>query len=150
MEILTSAASLVTPGLKHLHFLLNALINDLNNTSVDELNTTWACILHKGHNKDRTVDSSSRTISTCPLVSKALDTYISDTYSSFWDHHQADTQYQGKGGSHELAALLLSETIQHSLCTLGRAIFVLYLDAKSAFDLVILQFLIKNLLSLLH
>ena len=132
-------------GLLHLNFLLNAIIDDLNNASVDELNTVWACFLHKGHGKDRTSDSSFRTISTCPLLSKALDTYISDIYGQTWEEHQARTQFQGKGSSHELAALLLSESIQHSLHTSKKPIFVLYLDAKSAFDLVVRQFLINNL-----
>ena len=132
-------------GLLHLHLLLNSLIDDLNNTSVDELNTVWACILHKGHGKDRSQDSSYRTISTCPFLSKCIDTHIYDTYGHIWEEHQAETQFQGKGSSHELAALLLTETIQHSLNTAKKPAFVLYLDAKSAFDLVVRQFLINNL-----
>ena len=102
-------------GLKHFQELLNALIDDLNNMSTDALNTTWACILHKGHGKDKTSAESYRTISTCPFLSKGLDAYIADIYGHIWDLQQAETQYQGKGSSHELAALLLTETIQYSL-----------------------------------
>ena len=47
--------------------------------------------------------------------------------------------------SHELAALLLTETIQHSLYNLKEPIFVIYLDAKSAFDVVLPELLVKNL-----
>ena len=36
-------------ALEHLHFLLNGVIQDLNNITVDELNMTWACIVYKGH-----------------------------------------------------------------------------------------------------
>ena len=54
-------------GLQHLHELLNTLIDDLNNIAVDPLNTALACILHKGHGKDRTLSDSYRTISTCPV-----------------------------------------------------------------------------------
>ena len=132
-------------GLRHLHDLLNALIDDLNNASIDSLNTTWACILHKGHGKDKGSADSYRTISTCPFLSKALDTYIGDIYGHLWEAHQAPTQFQGKGSSHELAALLLTECIQHSLNSLQKPAFVLYLDAMSAFDLVIRQFLVNNL-----
>ena len=118
-------------GLKHFQELLNALIDDLNNMSIDALNTAWAmaCILHKGHGKDKTSAESYRTISTCPFLSKALDTYIADIYGHIWDLQQAETQYQGKGSSHELAALLLTETIQYSLNSSKKPIFVLYLDA---------------------
>ena len=46
--------------------------------------------------------------------------------------------------SHEMAALLLTITIQSSLLSL-KTIFVLLLDAKSAFDLVLRQILIRRL-----
>ena len=132
-------------GLKHLQELLNAIIDDLNNLSIDPLNKTWACILHKGHSKDRTLADSYRTISSCPLVSKVLDTYVADLYSPIWQQHQAETQFQGKGSNHELAALLLTETIQYSMHSSKKPLFVLYLDAKSAFDLVLKEFLVNNL-----
>ena len=132
-------------GLKHLQELLNAIIDDINNLSIDPLNKTWACILHKGHGKDRTLADSYRTISTCPLVSKVLDAYVADIYSPIWQQHQAQTQFQGTGSNHELAALLLTETIQYSLHSSKKPLFVLYLDAKSAFDLVLKEFLVRNL-----
>ena len=46
--------------------------------------------------------------------------------------------------SHEMAALLLSITIQKSL-TDKKPIFVLLLDAKSAFDLVIRRIFVRCL-----
>ena len=52
---------------------------------------------------------------------------------------QAPTQFQGSGSSHELALLLLTETIQHCLFKAKHSIFVLLLDAKSTFDIVIRQ-----------
>ena len=58
---------------------------------------------------------------------------------------KVSTQFQGEGSSHELAALLLSECIQYSLYTLKKPIYALYLDAKSAFDVVQRELLIKNL-----
>ena len=68
--------------------------------AIDELNTVSACILHKGHGKDRNSSESYRTISSCPFLSKILDTYIGDVYGHVWDLHQAPTQFQGKGRSH--------------------------------------------------
>ena len=76
-------------GIEHLNFLLNLFIDDHNNLTIEEVNTVWACILHKGHNKDRTSDRSYRTISTCPTVSKVFDTYISELYSPDWNSNQA-------------------------------------------------------------
>ena len=62
-----------------------------------------------------------------------------------WNADQADTQFQGEDMSHELASLLLTECIQYSLHSSCQPLFALYLDAKSAFDVVVRQLLIKNL-----
>ena len=83
-------------------------------------------VLFKGHGKDRESDRSYRTISTCPLMSKALDKYAGRLFESGWANAQAETQFQGNGSSHELAALLLTETIQHSLFVDFQPVFVLF------------------------
>ena len=95
-------------GLHHFQALINGIIDDINNASVEELNQVLACILYKSHQKDRTSDRSYRTISTCPYLSKAIDRYIAELYGHLWTGEQADTQLQGKGSNHELAALLLT------------------------------------------
>ena len=132
-------------GWKHFYLLLNSLLIDVNNTSIEEINTVYACIIFKGHGKDRSSDRSYRTISTCPVAAKALDLYIRDLNIQKWNLKQAETQFQGEGSSHELAAVLLTETIQHSLYSLKQPAFALYLDAMSAFDVVLRQLLVKNL-----
>ena len=132
-------------GLTHFNFLLNAVIQDVNNSTIEELNVVLAILLHKGHNKSKTDHQSYRTISTCPVLAKALDSFIRDLNVDKWDIVQADTQYQGAGSSHELASLLITETIQYSLYTSKKPIFQLYLDARSAFDNVIIQYFIRNL-----
>ena len=53
-------------GLFFFNFLINAVIRDINNACVDELNRAHAIILYKGHQKDRNSDRSYRCISTCP------------------------------------------------------------------------------------
>jgi hypothetical protein len=58
--------------------------------------------------------------------------------------HQVFPQALHQGSSHEFVAVLLTETIQHSLFSLKLPIFILYLDAQSAID-VVLRELIKNL-----
>ena len=98
-------------GVAHFHFLLAALIKNVNLAGLDELNTIWACILYKGHGKDKQSDRSYRTISTCPIIAKALDTYVGLLYGDCWSSVQATTQFQGQGSSHELAALLMTEAI---------------------------------------
>ena len=134
-------------GLVHFNILINAFLVDVNNCTVEELNTAFALLLYKGHKKDRTLDSSYRTISTCPLLAKGLDMYIRELFINKWNKKQADTQYQGEGSSHELASLLITEAIQHSRFNSKLPIYLLILDAKSAFDSVVIPYLVRNLYS---
>ena len=113
------------------------LIKNVNLSTLEELNSVWAVILHKGHGKDKESDRSYRTISICPLITKALDKYVGKLYESGWVEAQAETQFQGTGSSHELAALLLSECIQFSMSSSKKPLFCIFLDAKSAFNKVI-------------
>jgi hypothetical protein len=130
-------------GIRHFMFLLNMIITNINLSSLDYLNSVWAMILHKGHGKDKESDRSYRTISTCPLVSKALDKHICRLFESGWASAQAETQFQGSGSSHELAALLLTETIQFSLYHLKEPLFCIFLDAQSAFDKILRELCIR-------
>ena len=132
-------------GWKHFHLLLSFLIDNVNNTDIIEVNIVYACILFKGHDKDKNSDRSYRTISTCPVIAKALDTYIRDINIQTWNSSQSECQFQGEGSSHELASLLVTECIQYSLHHLKMTVFILLLDAKSAFDIVLKELLIKNL-----
>ena len=135
-------------GWNHFRFLLNILINDINLTKVVEINRAYACVLFKGHGKDRNSSRSYRTISSCPVIAKALDLHVRNIFIESWNRSQAATQYQGHGSSHELASLLLTESIQHSLFAHKKPVYVLYLDAKSAFDVLQRELLIKNLFGL--
>lgn len=132
-------------GYIHFNVLLNAFISNINNTNIEELNSVYALFLHKGHNKEKTLDSSYRTISTCPLIAKGLDIYVRELSLSRWNAVQAPTQYQGEGSSHELASLAVTEAIQYSKFVLSKPIFLLILDAKSAFDSVVVPYLIRNM-----
>ena len=80
-------------GYKHFHLLLNSLIINVNNTSIVEVNAAHACILFKGHGKDRSSDRSYRTISSCPLVAKSLDLYIKDLNIKAWNDQSPETQF---------------------------------------------------------
>ena len=110
-------------GEDHFHFLLNTVFSNVNLVGIAELNTIFACFLLKSQGKDRTSERSYRTISTCPLVAKALDFYIRELCLVDWNYHQSDTQYQGERSSHDLASLLLTEVIQHSLHTKKKPVF---------------------------
>ena len=90
-------------GLAHFHFLLNAIISNVNNASLEELNLVLGIILYKGHNS------------------------------------------QGQGTNHELAALLVTEVIQHSLNVTKEPVFMLALDAESAYDRCLRQILSTQL-----
>ena len=128
-------------GLFHFNFLLNAIIQDVSNASLQELNTVHGLILHKGHNKDKSSHRSYRTISTCPFLAKCLDLYLRRLYHQIWDSAQAVTQFQGTGSNHELASLLVTEVVQHSLYVTRLPVYVLALDAQSAFDRCLPQIL---------
>ena len=78
-------------------------------------------------------------------MAKSLDLYTRDLYFEKLDLLQAPTQYLGSGSSHELASLLVTELIQFSLHNSDKPIFLLFLDAQSAFDKVLPQLLIRNL-----
>ena len=132
-------------GLQHFNFLMNQIILNVNASSSKELNTVYALLLYKQHGKPKTSERSYRTISTCPVLAKGLDMYIKDLFIDQWNASQAQTQYQGEGSSHELASLLLTESIQESLYHHHSPVFILFLDARSAFDTVVISFLVRNL-----
>ena len=132
-------------GINHFNLLLNTIIEDVNHASIDELNACYALLLHKGHEKPKTRDTAYRTISTCPVLARALDLYIRDLHKNKWSICQASTQYQGEGSCHELAALLVTEVVQHSVHTSKEPAYLLFLDAKSAFDRVLPELLIRSL-----
>ena len=132
-------------GHKHFNKLINGIISDLSNAGLEELNTAHGIILFKGHGKEKTSDRSYRTISTCPLLAKATDMYIRSLYGGLWQKQEAATQYQGIGSSHELASLLLTEVIQYSLFVSKEPLYLLALDAQSAFDRCLRQVLVSEL-----
>ena len=80
-------------GFEHFFFLLNALIKNIQLASLEEINTVWACILYKGHGKNKNSDRSYRTISTCPLIAKALDTYVGQLHGAGWAEVQVPGQW---------------------------------------------------------
>ena len=47
--------------------------------------------------------------------------------------------------SHELGALLVTETIDHSIKTNDQPVFCLLLDARSSFDLTIREIIVRKL-----
>ena len=132
-------------GFLHFNFLMNRIIMEINTATVKELNTVLALLLHKGHGKLKTSDRSCRTISTCPVLAKALDMYVYDLFIDLWNADQADTQYKGQASSHELASFMITEAVQHSLFSSKKPVFLLFLDARSAFDTVVIEFLIRSL-----
>ena len=131
--------------LKHFQIIVNLAISDIENTTVDEINTAHACILFKGHKKDKTLASSYRTISSCPFIAKACDTYIRGLSVDDWHDARAEVQFLGPGMSHEMGALLLSEVIHHSLNVNNKPLYALFVDARSAFDRALREILTRNL-----
>ena len=73
---------------------MNRIVMEMNNADAKELNTVLALLLHKGHGKLKTSDRSYRTISTCPVLAKALDMYLHDLFIDLWNHAQAETVQQ--------------------------------------------------------
>ena len=73
-----------------------------------------------------------------------FDRYVGSLCESGWAAAQAETQFQGTGSSHELAALLLTETIHFNLTVSDEPVFVLLLDAQSAFDQILKEICIRG------
>ena len=132
-------------GIEHFRFLLNTIIENVNLAGIPELNTIYACVLYKGGTKDRKDAKSYRTISTCPLFAKALDLHVRKLSIESWNRSQALTQYQGDNMSHELAVLLLTETVQYTLFSSKMPLYALFLDARAAFDRTLNKILIRNM-----
>ena len=132
-------------GLQHICDVINGILADLRNAELEELNTAHALIYYKGHSKDKTSDRSYRNISSCPFPAKILDMYIRELYGDLWQEQQAETQYQGIGSSHELASLLVTEVVQYSLYVSKQPVYLLALDAQSAFDRCLRQVLVSEL-----
>ena len=132
-------------GIKHYTALINTFIRNVNNATLDEVNTALGLILFKGHRKPKNCDRSYRTISTCPFIAKSLDLYIRDLYQDLWSEATASTQYLDSGSSHELASLLVTEVIQYSLNVNNKPVYLLILDAQSAYDRCLRQILCTEL-----
>ena len=132
-------------GIIHYAALLNSFITEVNNTTLDELNTALGIILYKGHRKDKNSDRAYRTISTCPVIAKSLDLYARDLYQDLWEDCTSNTQYLATGSSHELASLLVTELIQYSLHISDLPVYLLVLDAESAYDRCLRQILCTEL-----
>ena len=100
-------------------------------------------MLHKGHGKPRSSSRSWRCISTCPLLAKALDLKVADLHRRNWSNASAPTQFMAPGSSHELAALLLTESILYATATLRIDLWVLLLDKKAAFDSILKEHVVS-------
>ena len=130
--------------INHFRVIVNAVLNDVQNFALYELNVVHAAILYKGHSKPKHNDRSYRTISTCPFIAKCIDSYVGDLSQDNWDSLKEETQFQAKGLSHEHSALLLTEAIHHAVHVQHQPAFCLYLDARSAFDRVVHEILIRR------
>ena len=133
------------PAIKHFQLLLNAVLTDINNYAIAELHAVHAIVLYKSHGKDKTSDRSYRTISSCPFIAKCADKYVGLLENEAWEASEAETQFQGRGRSHEHAGLLLTEAINLTVTVSKKPVFCLYLDAKSAFDRALREILIRRM-----
>ena len=132
-------------AIKHFQMLFNSALSNIDNTTCQELNDAHAIVLFKGHKKDRSLASSYRSISSCPFLAKAIDFYCRELSIQEWNEDKPETQFLGSNMSHELGALLLTETISHSLNNNDEPVFALFIDAKSAFDLTIREIITRKL-----
>ena len=131
--------------LQHFQILFNSAITNIETTTCHEMNDAHAIVLYKGHMKDKSLASSYRSISSCPFLAKAIDFYIRQLSIKEWNDDKPETQFLGSNMSHELGALLLTETISHSLKNNNEPVFCLFLDARSAFDLTIREIMTRKL-----
>ena len=76
-------------------------------------------------------------------MAKAIDTYMVELYDGGWSACQAPTQFQGSNSSHELAALSITEAVVQGLHINKEPVFLLLLDAQSAFDRVVIEHAVR-------
>ena len=131
-------------GIRLFHAQLSNIITHISTSSSQAINQVISILLHKGHGKDPTSDTSNRTISNCTVLAKGLDSYIGSLHSPIWDKSQTDSQFQAPNSSHELAALQITELINMSLNIYNRPLYALFLDVKSCFDRVLPQSVIRS------
>ena len=98
-------------GFTHFNLLMNVFISNVNNSTIEELNTVLAILLYKSHGKDKTLDSSYRTISTCPLLAKSLDLYVRELFSKKWMTQQADSSFSTICRIHYICSRILQAKI---------------------------------------
>ena len=101
-------------GWDHFHLLLTALAENVENTDITEINTVYACILFIGHGKDKYSDRSYRTISTCPVIAKALDSFIRDMNIQVWNLQQSECQFLISDRVYPAFSLSTTSTDVHS------------------------------------
>jgi hypothetical protein len=77
------------------------------------------------------------------LVAKALDIYLVQLYNTGWSAAQAPTQFQGDNSSHDLAALCVTEAVMHGLHINKEPVYLLLLDAQSAYDRVVIEHAVR-------
>ena len=56
---------------------------------------------------------------------------------------KASPQFQGSNSSHDLAARCITEAISHGLHVNKEPVYLLLLDAKSAFDLAVIEHAVR-------
>ena len=89
-----TAAHYVNGGhaaIQHFKFLVNTVLNNIELASIEEMNTSHAVVLHKGHGKDKNLASSYRTIGSCPFIAKSVDIYLGQLSKDDWKSVQAET-----------------------------------------------------------
>ena len=64
-------------------------------------------------------------------------------YITGWSAAQAPTQFQGDNSSHDLAALCVTEAVQHGLHINKEPVYLLLLDAQSAYDRVVIEHAVR-------
>ena len=101
-------------------------------------------MLHKGGTKTKHLAKSWRCISTCPLLTKAMDLYVFGLHKEQWEAMAAPTQFMRDSSSHEFCALTLTEAIVHATHNLKSPIVQVCLGKVSAFDSALKEHIIRE------
>ena len=101
-------------GIKQFTHLLNLLISDLNTSSVPKVN------------------------------SELLDLKVSSMQRENLTAASADTQFMARGSFHELATLLVTNTIIYSTLTLSIPLYVLLLEKQANFDSIFKEYVMVS------
>ena len=116
--------------------LINRIIEDVNQLSSSNLNTSIATIVYKGKGKNPYHHKSYRLVRVSPLITRIFDEHVRPYFLQSTRHKSNPNQYGYTSGVNYLLGALVRHESEMFCLDMKKTIFVCTLDGVSAFDVV--------------